>query len=264
MKLCVRPAVKSDAQEITQLVAQVYPPQVLDVIIYGYDGIVRYLEEQISVAPDLADTRYLLTELADNRVAGVIELQYSGQGFFLNQICVAQAFRRTGLGSAMLHGALEMVCPDRQRAIFLDVFDDNIVARDWYRKIGFRCITRSAWWRIPLKVASVAYGRVSGYAQAIACHAAYGFSSFTLSTDSATYTVGRIGRRWFRITNPAFLNDEQAPACLARLDPGRELLGIFPADAEFPRFVEAERLHMAERMTMVVDHLLQRLDKGQE
>lgn len=264
MKLWVRPAHKSDARQIAHLVAQAYPPQILDIIIYGCDGIVRYIEEQASIAPDLADSRYLLAELAGNRVAGLIELRQSGQDITLNQICVAQGYRGIGLGNAMLHDVLEMVSSDCQGAIFLDVFDDNIIARDWYRKIGFRSIARSAWWRVPIKAVSAARGRVSGYAQANACHAAYGFSAFTLTTDAGTYAVGRLGRHWFRTTDPALLNDKQASACLARLDPERELLAILPAEVEHPLFVEAERLHIADRMKMANDHLLHGPSKGKD
>lgn len=254
----IRLARRDDSVGIAQLMKERYDPQVLAVTIYGCDGIARYLDTQLSLAPELLDVRYVVAEEHDG-ITGFIEFKFVRNSVFLNYICTSQHARGTGLAALMLQEGTRLIRDKEHSTMYLDVFRDNTSASEWYRRLGFRTMTQTAWWRIPLGRTSGKPGKVSGHAQAEACHVVYGFSNLTVTTSQRSYPIGKLGSRWFKTNQPCLLNDDEAMASLAALDPRRSLLGLLPSDYPCEHIEHAERLHLADRMSIDIDLLLRTL-----
>lgn len=254
----IRLASENDSIGIAQLMKRTYDPRILAVTIYGCDGIARFLEKQLSLPRDLIDTQYVVATRGEH-ILGFIEFKYERNAIFLNYICTASETRGTGLAASFLSEGTRLVRGNEHSTMCLDVFLDNTNAREWYRKVGFTSVSQSSWWRIPLGKASGRKGRISGHAQAEACQSAYGFSNLTLTTSQRSYFVGRLGTAWFKTNQPCLLSDEEAMASLAALDPERTILGLLPSDYSCERFVDVERLHIADRMMIDIDVLLSTL-----
>lgn len=250
----IRFATTADADSIVALMKTAYDPKVLDVTVYGCHGIAQYLIAQLALPPSIAETHYLV---ADNEgvLQGVIELRYVGTAIFVNYLCTAPDRRGAGVAQAMLREGIPMVRRPHHASVSLDVFQDNIQARQWYRRLGFAPIAQTAWWRLPLVRRESVPGRVAAYAQATACHHAYGFSSFTMTTSAGDYTIGKLGTRWFRTSSAALLHDDEARACLVALDPRRQLLALLPLEQPHA-CPDAEMVCLSERMTIQTEALL--------
>lgn len=255
MTTVIRLANANDADGIAQLMKDGYDPKMLAVTIYGCEGIARYLETQLTLPLELMDAQYVVAA-RDDDILGFIEFKLIRNAIFLNYICTSPETRGTGLAARMLYEGTRLARDEEHSTMYLDVFHDNTNALSWYRKVGFSPTTQSAWWRIPVQRASGRKGRVSGHAQAEVCHAAYGFSNITLTTSQRSYLVGKLGTEWFKTNQPCLLSDDEALASLATLDPRREILGLLPANYPGERFDNAERLHVADRMSIDLDTLL--------
>lgn len=258
MTSAIRLASANDAEGIAQLMKDGYDPKMLAVTIYGCEGITRYLKAQLTLPKELMDTQYVVAVRGDE-ILGFLEFKFIRAAIFLNYICIAPGTRGTGLAARMLYEGTRLARNEEHSTMCLDVFVDNTNAWKWYRKVGFSPVTQSAWWRIPMQRSSGRKGRVSGHAQADACHAAYGFSNITLTTSQRSYLVGKLGTEWFKTNQPCLLSDDEALASLAMLDPRRAILGLLPANYPCDRFDAAERLHVADRMSIDLDILLKTL-----
>lgn len=255
----IRLARKNDSVGIARLMKESYDPSVLAVTIYGCDGIKHYLDAQLSLPDGLADARYVVAIDGDD-IVGFAECKYVRSALFLNYICTSRESRGSGLAPQMLREATRLVREEGQSTMYLDVFRDNTNAWEWYRKMGFSPTSQTAWWRIPLRSApGKKPGRISGHAQADACQRAFGFSNLTVTTSQRSYLIGKLGSSWFKTNQPCLLNDDEAMASLALLDSKRVLLGLLPSDYPCERIDKAERLHVADRMSIDIDVLLHTL-----
>jgi GNAT superfamily N-acetyltransferase len=214
----IRQALPADAGEVVTLVCQSFRREDLSLTIFGCSGIAEYLRREFAAPRSL----YLVAEM-EGRIGGFLEMR---TGPSLNYIAIGHGHRGKGIGRELLSAALAGAEGPR---LTLDVFEHNTSALGWYRKLGFQNYGRTALWRVPAVDCPPAPVYLSGLSQADATHRSFGFSSFTLSSGGRDFTIGRLGERWFLITDREFLSNPGALQVLATIDPGREIL--FRGDA---------------------------------
>ena len=257
--LTVRPARQDDARAIVALVRAGFDKKRLGATIYGCKGMNSYIRQQMSVPDGLSDTVYIVGE-SRGSTFGCVEFKFLQDTIFLNYICVSHYHRQKGLGRELLRKALIIAKKDVRSKISLDVFCDNTAAISWYEKLGFKTDYYNNWWNIALpKTNKSPKGIISAYGQANVCQRAFGFSQFGLTTGKNTYSIGRLGSAWFRVTQSEVLSDKEALTCLHVLDAKRKLLGIFPEDSKLRNPRMADMFCRSARMTMRLDKLLRSL-----
>jgi hypothetical protein len=104
---------------------------------------------------------------------------------------------------------------------------------------------------------------ISGLPQADVCHERFGFSQLTLVTFSGTYTVGRIGSTWFRLTQKEAIDKPEIFALLKQLDPRRRIYAIVPAFS-VPNAPVRRVVAKTYRMGTTVDKLITKLTHAYE
>ena len=219
-----------DAPFIVDAVREGFSTDLLELMIYGSHGICKFVREQIALQKDGGDTHYTVAR-SDGRFAGAAEIRRIPAGLFLNYIAIMPAFRDRGFGSMLLREALEQQDCSEQAKIVLDVLDHNVAARRWYERLGFREERVTQWWVAPIVPKSIRIcTSIEGYPQAQACQREYGFSRFTLSVNGTPYEIGRLGEKWYRISDPAFAREPGLIDRLHQLDAHRQLLILASGD----------------------------------
>lgn len=224
----IRPARPDEATGIVDVVRCGIDPELLDLTIYGCDGIGRYVLDQILARGSGSDTTYTVA-CEGPHVVGCAEMRLVRDGLFLSYISVRPELRSRGLGGLLLLRAIEQSGRDQEGRIALDVFEHNDRARRWYDRLGFRHEGTSEWWEAPLIGAGPRReALIGGYPQAIACHDRFGFGRFRVVTERGDYDIGLLGRGWFRLTSPGALLDAPALGALRAVDDARRLLVVAP------------------------------------
>ncbi|MBL0225529.1 MAG: GNAT family N-acetyltransferase [Geobacteraceae bacterium] len=256
----IRLARKDEAGEIVSLIRSSFSSELQNAMIYGCPGMERFIGQQIETPGGLADTIYLVA-VAGELVVGCVELRWLPESLFLNYICTRPEARSKGLARRILAESIRIARRDHHREMLLDVFEDNLPARTWYERLGFRHDYSTQWWDCPLPASDLPVnGRISGYPQARASQEQYGFSLFKLVTTQREYAVGRLGSDWFRVTGAELLSDPQALALLQRIDGQRRILALIPEqDLPEAQHGEARRIVTSRRMSMDLDRLFEQL-----
>jgi ribosomal protein S18 acetylase RimI-like enzyme len=225
----IRYAEPADATAIVSLTKAGFRQELLNAMIYGCNGIVEFLERQISIPLEITETVYIVAE-QDDVVVGFVEFKIYSESIFLNYIGTSPQFRHKGLALKLFDHAVLMVRTKHHKRITLDVFSDNVVAKSWYERLGFTAEYNSGWYRIvqsDVGEGDHQQGRVSGYSQSNLCYAEFGFSQFNITTADGHYGVGMLGQEWFRVTQLELLFDAAALSCLNLIDSNRVILGLF-------------------------------------
>jgi hypothetical protein len=144
----------------------------------------------------------------------------------------------------------------------LDVLEHNQIARSWYERIGFAVRASTEWWALRSCVSDQAL--LSGpllrqAAAAAASQRAFGFSQFVLDLGDREVTIGRMGSRWFRITDASALTLDVL-SLLHELDPDRSVLALLPAGSAAPAQLGGRLAAKTLRMTAALAPLLERLE----
>jgi hypothetical protein len=145
----------------------------------------------------------------------------------LNYISVVPDMRGQGLGTVLMLDGLCRIRRTPQRILSIDVWSDTPRTRAWYYSLHLRSEKQVQWIQLPLPLAKPGrdcHYTISGLDEAAANHLRYGFSQVTLTTNSASYQVGRLGTDLFRVGTFAILQDPAALQGLACFDAERQLL----------------------------------------
>lgn len=199
--------------------------EILDKTIYGCHGIAEFVGSHLR-AGELSPNHYVVAEL-EGRLVGAAEMAIRESDLFLNYISVSEDVRGNRIGTSLLGWTIEDWISDRPRSVIaLDVFESNAVARGWYSSAGFRETSRIDWFVVPLDPDPRSSETVPclGLPQANACHEKFGFSEFFLEQPLGLVKVGRLGDRWYRLTDSASCDDASVHKTLKSLDPNREIL----------------------------------------
>jgi hypothetical protein len=205
---------------------------------------------------------YTVTE-AEGEILGACEFRRRSDRVFLNYIAVGEHSRGRGVARALLTQSLRLfidaVSPDA--TFSLDVFTHNLIAREWYGRLGLRPVEAYEWYRIAdpgaldrLSPGPASPYYVTGIAQADIVHKHLGFSEFSVETpEGHVYSVGRLGAKWFRLTSADGSIDPGLIALLRELDPARGLFFIArpPQDnRKWPSILTGQRIEGRLRVVL--------------
>ena len=252
------PARPSHAHEIADLFCRSFAPQVAQLLIYGCRGAAEHIRRQVSTRLPNIESVYFVAEVS-GQVAAAMEFRRRPNVLFLNYIAVTPESRGQRLGSRLFSGALSMLHPCAGH-IELDVLDDNVGAMEWYRRLGFTTNGSSEF----VELATPAAGHeepalISGLAQSDLCQERFGFSTFNLICQNVTFTVGRVGDAWFRLTDPAAAGDPAVFTALRLLDPARRIFAVAPVSS-IPTERTARVLAITHRMSADLQHVTSALN----
>jgi ribosomal protein S18 acetylase RimI-like enzyme len=229
----IRFAEPRDAAQIANIFSTGFRPDFAQLLIYGCGGASEYIRMQLASAGPPAESVYFVAQARDG-IIGAAELRRQSKRLFLNYIGVAPGYRGQRVGAILFSEALRMSGVSSGQ-IGLDVLHDNVRAVKWYGRLGFVAGTSAEFVEVapPTGVdQDLAY--ISGLPQADLCQERFGFSKFNLVTSKATFSVGRIGDTWFRLTDLAAVGNPAIFAALNLLDPARRVFAVVPASSAPP------------------------------
>lgn len=258
-EIIIRPARPEEAGAIVSVIRQSFAPEHLRLFIYHSAGIEAYVHRQIALDGRHGDGVYTVA-CAGTRVVGCVEMYRLPACLHLNYIAIDAAYRAAGLGKRLLRAATAHACHPAHQQMTLDVFSDSGFLREWYERLGFAPQHLTHWWDCPiLPGGNGAAACVREYAQAQLVQQAYGFSRFTVATTTGEYTVGCMGREWFRVGRAEALCDLDLHVVLKALDPTRRMLALLHEDECLRLPAQATRLVTTVRevvpLTVLCGHL---------
>ncbi len=226
-KVWVRRARNEDVNDIVAIFRSAFDPWILERLIYGSRGIQRYIE--IVLAAGDRCTPVFFVAGSDDRVLAAAEVGVGERGLILSYIATRAGSRSLGLATLLIGAAVRLGLDRNLHSMELDVFTDNTRAAGWYRRLGFETVAENAWWESStVRHSTDELAMVSGLPQAEVCQRAFGFSEFTLLVPGRSFRIGRLGDRWFRLTDPGAMDHPQVQATLASMDDRRRLLIVGP------------------------------------
>lgn len=259
--LLIRAAAPGDGSAIAALIRGGFPSEFLNLTIYGCPGIRLYIEDQIQVPIGSSNTVYAVATRR-HRPVSCIELRRFPTALCLNYIAVHPRYRGAGLGRRLLSFAISRFAPPSASNIFLDVGHENVLARRWYEKLGFRRESTTSWWHIPRLSGERIPDSVCvrGFPQAEISQRKYGFSEFHVASALGEFPIGRLGDRYFRVRDPIAVSDRQIRTFLAALDPRRRVvLCANDRNSPFERVGRARRLTVFHRLSVPLESLMRQL-----
>src|ERR1035438_8692479 len=131
---CIRPAAPQDTASIVRLFQGAFPPELLEISIYGCPGVRSFVKRQIEVPNQLSDTVYLVAAEGSS-LCGCAEFRRLRDSLFLNYIAVGERVRGRGLGMKLVADAAARYATPATASIGLDVLESNSPARSWYARI---------------------------------------------------------------------------------------------------------------------------------
>src|ERR1035437_3055966 len=249
----IRFAEPGDAAQIANLVSGGLRQDFAQLLIYGCRGAPEYIRKQLASGIPSAESAYFVAQ-APGGIIGAAELRRQPNRLLLNYIGVHPGYRGQHAGTTLLSAAVGMSGVNSGQ-IELDVLDDNVRALQWYRRLGFTTRTSAEFLELATSDgADEGPAYVSGLPQADLCQERFGFSKFNLITGKGTFSVGRIGETWFRLTDLAAIADPAVFPALNRLDPARRIFAIVPASSAPPLQV-VRPLAKTHRMETDIAHL---------
>jgi len=246
-----------DAVEIASLLCETFRPEIAPLFIMGCKGAANYIRMQIASGGPIAEAAYFVAHIP-GRVIGAVELRRTPGKPFFAYLSVHPDYRGKRIGAQLFAKALGLSGISTGQ-IGLEVFDDNLSAREWYVRLGFDTRQTADLIEIaPPDAPPEEPGYVSDLPQADLCHERFGFSRFNLITARQSYSIGRIGSAWFRLNGSAALTDPSVFSTLRRLDPGRRIFAVVPSLSVAPTQV-AQLFATTHRMEAEVPRFLARL-----
>jgi GNAT superfamily N-acetyltransferase len=174
------------------------------------------------------DQLYLLR--AWGAVVAVVFLRVVETSIWINNVVVDESFRGCSLGSYLLAKAVQR--HGELHGCSLVEWESVINDERWHRHLdGTLKGCRSAWvGKLPSEQCPIhAFVRLEELPTAYQEHQQYGFSSFSVITQTKRYRVGRLGEDYFRIVDTQGLRDQDLMTSLSSLDRRRDLL-VFAQD----------------------------------
>ena len=219
----IRPARTGDSEAIAALMLEGTSDQVRRITILGSPYLARFIADELARNKN---DEYVMCTVRE-RVVGMCAWKHTDTTLHLNYIGVAPDVQGQGLGTALMLDGLRRIRRTPQRILSIDVFSDTPRAHAWYRSLHLRSEKHVQWIQRPLpssKPSGDLRCTVSGRDEAASDHFRYGFSHITLTTNSASYQVGRLRSELFRVGTFAILQDPAALQGLARFDAERQLV----------------------------------------
>ena len=253
----IRFAEPKDAAQIADLFCSAFRPDFAQLLIYGCRGASEYIRMQLAPGLAPAESAYFVAQ-ARGDIIGAAELKRQSNRLLLNYISVHLGYRGQRVGVTLFSAALRMSGVNSGQ-IGLDVLHDNVSALQWYSRLGFATRTSAEFLELaPPSGVDKEPAYVSGLPQADLCQERFGFSKFNLITGKGTFSVGRIGDPWFRLTDLAAVGNPAIFAALNLLDPKRRIFAVVPASSA-PLAQVVRLLAKTHRMEAEIPHLMSSL-----
>lgn len=249
----------ADSARIASLFSGSFSPDFAQLTIYGCKGAPEYIRMQVAPGLPNAESAYFVAQGPDG-IIGACELRRSPNVLILNYIAIDPSHRGQRVATALLSEALRMTGVS-SGGMELDVLCDNAPALRWYGKLGFTTVSSAEFTELAAPgTADEGPAYVAGLPQADLCQERFGFSSFNLIGQQGTFSAGRIGDAWFRLTSPEAVRSAAIFAALDAIDPRRRIFAIVPADSAPPAQV-IRRLAKTHRMRMQIPQLMSALSR---
>lgn len=220
-----RPVRADECSDVVRLHRDVFHPSRVARTIYGTAHVDRYLANLIAFH-NLQQEHVIWGAWDGQVLVGYAHCRGLPESWHLNNVAVLPSHQGLGIGRALWARFLEGGERAGYRRFSLDVEHDNVRALNWYQKQGFRA-THRVWMyerditATPLPPEDAGNARLLDWEKSEAWQAVYGFSEFRLACDGQVWTVGRLGKRYFRVSGRPPLLVERI---LAGIDPSRRLL----------------------------------------
>jgi|ERR1700722_1164191 ribosomal protein S18 acetylase RimI-like enzyme len=255
----IRFAEPADAAQIANLFFGGFHPDFAQLLMYGCRGASEYVQMQLASGIPNAESAYFVAQARDG-IIGAAELRRHPKRLLLNYIAVHPNHRGERVGAILLSAAVEMSGVSSGQ-IGLDVLHDNDRVLHWYSRLGFASKTSTEFLELaPPSGAAEEPAYVSDLQQADLCQDRFGFSKFNLITRMGTFSVGRIGDTWFRLTDLAAIANSEIFVALNLLDPGRRIFAVVAASSAPPAQV-VRLLAKTYRMEAEIPHLMSSLSR---
>ena len=219
----IRSARPGDSEAIAALMRATASEQVRRITILRSPYLARFIADEL--ARNKNDEYVMCT--VQERIVGMCAWKHGDTALHLNYLSVAPDMRGQGLGTVLMLDGLRRIRRTPQHVLSTNVWPDTPRAHAWYRALDLRSEERTQWIQLPLpspKPGGGLHCTISGLDEAAANHLRYGFSRVTLTTNSASYQVGRLGADLFRVGTFAILQDPAALQGLACFDAERQLV----------------------------------------
>jgi hypothetical protein len=228
------PAESGDGAQIAHLFATIQSPETLDFTIWSSPKCGVYVDALISGEMPHQDAR-LTVMRKGSEIGGAISIRRLEGSLFVDNVYVNQELRDLQLANVLIYDALCAFDREfRPQTLRCDVFEDQRVLLAWHRRLSGREEARRSWWRIPLSPGSATAGEISGLDAAATDQARWGFSSFTVTTSTAVYTVGQLPKSYFRVNDARAGSDAELHSALYSLDPTRALFLLGSTNLPLP------------------------------
>lgn len=231
-----------ECQQVVDLHRSVFSSEYLARTIYASSHIDRYLANLIAF-PHLQKEHLLWGCWSGDNLVGYAHFRALPESWHLNYIAVLPAYQGHGIGQILWTRWTKMGRERGYSRISVDVERENRRALDWYQRQGLQ-IVQTVWtYERSIEDDSVASARKArtvrllDWEQSEARQLSYGFSQFCLVHQERIWTVGRLGRHYFRARQQLPLVLE---GVLAEIDPARRLLILSSEPIEDVRFEEVE------------------------
>jgi ribosomal protein S18 acetylase RimI-like enzyme len=253
----IAPATPADVPGMMALVEECFSPTWRSVMLYGAPGAGHYAADLIRRQDAGGDTAFLVARGTDGQVRGFVEVRRLAGSIHMNNMATGAAARGQGVYAALMAEGVRLGRAEGYTRASCDVFVDNPI-RTYLLKIGYRVSGALAWQAASLPGGPMPAGvYFAGLPQADAAHTQFGFSRVDVfTTRGAHYDVGRLGTRWFRVTDPSLVAESDVLVALHNLDPDRELLAIVPAAAALPAWLTGRALAVSERLACEIATVL--------
>jgi ribosomal protein S18 acetylase RimI-like enzyme len=223
------------AERIVELIQQGFAPEFLSMTTMGCSGAAEYCRLQIQAQDRRSDSAYVVAML-DQQVVGGLELRVTVDTIFINYVAVSGEARGHGVASRLVREGVDMIRTPQHQWLRLDVLEDNTVARRWYEGLGFQVESTTDWHQLDCEGFANGPVYVGGHPQSEVMQAHFGFSQLSITTSLGAYTLGKLGRKWLRVTNPALVSDPDALGYIATDHPDRSVLVVAPRGAILPEY----------------------------
>ena len=257
MQIKYRRAERQDLIQIVQLIKEAFPPHYIEMMIWGCDGIEKYLADIIDLGHELCDISNYVATVGD-RVVCITQMKRNpaARQLCLNYIGTHAGYRKNNIASKLL---LHSIANEENlfENIILDVFIDNEIAKKWYSDLGFHSVLKKQWVIAENKILYPRIGYISGMPQSDRCFREYNFSQMTLITDLKAYSVGLLGKNYFRISDPIIFKDLMALSTLAKFAPNRKILLIAESPLTQDMHVPFINITATVQMSMGIMALIQ-------
>ncbi|HEX3269261.1 MAG TPA: GNAT family N-acetyltransferase [Ktedonobacterales bacterium] len=120
-----------------------------DVLVSAFGGSYDHTRARIEAEAGEGDGRYLVGEVDGQLVGGLKLYEHDGRAG-IYAFGVSQEERGKGYGRAILQQTIEIARADGFPRIYLEVDDDNTVARRLYESSGFQTTTTYGYYVVPL------------------------------------------------------------------------------------------------------------------